>query len=167
MKTIRNFLTLTGLSLALLALGAVGAEAQQARSLSTTVIGGSFTLPFEVQWGAVTLPAGDYTVSYGSMSSGGPYLVEVVGKAKGSPHALILASGENHNAATKSSLICIREGNTGIVRALQLSAIGETVFFAMPHGGKLMAHEQHNGKNTLLAEAPMLIQRVPVTLNGK
>ena len=166
MKTIRSLMTLVGLSVVFLALSAIGARAQQAGSLSTTTFSGSFTLPNEAQWGHMTLPAGDYSLYYGRLFAGGVNWVNIVGKAKGSPHGLIVVESNERTSATKDSLICIREGNSLLIRKLELPAIGESVSFAMPHGMEFMAQRQNHGKYTL-AEAPVLIQRVPVTLNEK
>jgi hypothetical protein len=87
MKKIRNLMTFGGLFVAVLALGTTGARAQR---LYSTQFAGTFTIPFEVQWGTMTLPAGEYTLSYGIQRSGAN-LVEIAGKAKGSPHGVILA----------------------------------------------------------------------------
>lgn len=163
MKTIRNLATLMGLSLVLFALGATGAKAQ---GLEITLVGGSFTLPFEATWGNMTLPAGDYNLYYGHMTASGTYVVEVEGKAEGSPRGIIQVQSHNPTLLAKSALVCIRQGQTGIVEALQMPAIGETVFFAVPRGVTLMA-QTNSGTNTLLAEGPSLYQRIPVTLNAK
>jgi hypothetical protein len=163
MKMIRTLTTLAGLSLVLLALGATGARAQGS---ATTNYAGSFTLPLEAQWGAMTLPAGNYSLYYGHKFLGGAYLVEVVGKTEGSPHGMIPIQARNDVSSRKNSLICIRDGDSLVVRKLELPAIGESVSFAMPHGLKLLARKQRHGKY-ILAEAPMLIQRVPVQMNGK
>ena len=48
-----------------------------------------------------------------------------------------------------------------------MSAIGETVNFMLPHGSKLTARLGSGSTNTQLAEAHMLIQRVPIKLDGK
>ena len=158
MKTIRSLMILAGLSLVVLVLGATGAKAQSLRSISFS---GSFTLPVDAQWGPLTLPAGSYTLYYGS--NDGPSLVEVRGTAKGSPHGFILTEAHNLASGTKNSLACVREGGALIVRGLELPAIGESAYFAMPHGARLIAHNGKRNGNTQLAEAPMLIQRIPVT----
>lgn len=166
MKKIQRLATLAGLSLALLALGAVGAKAQLTAGLSRPIAWGSFTLPFEAQFGSMTLPAGDYTLEYGALTPGN-YLVEVVGKAEGSPRGFVLVQQHDTTAATQSSLICVREGRTGIVKSLEMSWIGESVTFSTPHGGKIMAEKRNGSTNTQLAEAGSFIQRIPVNLNGK
>lgn len=164
MKTIRNFLTLVGLFVGVLALSAVGARAQQ---LFSSPIAGTFTLPFEAQWGLMTLPAGEYNLYYGYLSSGGSQVVEVEGIAKGSPRGFIQVASHNPTATTKTMLVCIREGKKGIVRELDMAEIGESVFFAPPQGAKFVASQRNHNVYAQLGEASMLIQRIPVTLNGK
>lgn len=94
-------------------------------------------------------------------------MVEVLGKEKGSPHVFILPQGVNDASTTQSALVCVREGNAGIVRGLQMTEIGQSVTFAMPHGAKLVAQNGKHKGYTQLAQAPMLIQRIPITLNAK
>lgn len=162
MKKIRSLTIMVGLSLALLALGTAGVKAQ---AIPAASFAGSFTLPFEAQWGPMTLPAGDYTLRYGNLE--GVHMVEVVGKKKGSPHGLIMVQARDLTAAGKNSLICARQGDVTIVRALEMPVIGETVEFANPHGVRLLALQMHRGTIELLAETPILYQKIPVTLNQK
>ena len=164
MKIIRNLVTLAGLSLVVLALGATSARAQSLRSTNFT---GTFTLPFEVQWGHTILPAGDYSLYYGRLFAGGPALVEVKGKKDRSPHVYVLPQGVNDVSTTKSALVCIREGGAGIVRVLEMPEINEAVTFKMPSGAQLMANQHNGNKNVEVAGGPMLIQRIPVTLTAK
>lgn len=164
MKTIRNFMILVGTSLAVLVLAATGAKGQ---TLDTTYLTGTFTLPFEAQWGHMTLPAGEYTMKYGRLFEGGIAVVGVVGKAEGSPHGWVVPESTNHALATKNALVCIRQGNRGIVRGLELAEIGESVSFALPRGAELMAKQRNHNGYTQIAAAPMLIQRVPIIPSGK
>ncbi|HXH51113.1 MAG TPA: hypothetical protein VNM47_17375 [Terriglobia bacterium] len=162
MKTIRSLMTLAGLSVVLFALGATGAKAQ---ALANPDFAGTFTLSNNAQWGNVALPAGNYTLRYGSLY--GSRFVEVRGTEKGSPHGVIRVEGSGQSSASKSVLVCAREGDTLIVRALDMAGVNKSVNFVTPHGTKLVANNgKHNGY-TQLAEAPMLIQRIPVTLNAK
>jgi hypothetical protein len=163
MKTIRNFATLFGLSLMLAAFGAAGARAQ---GFTMTDVGGSFNLPLQAQWGGMTLPAGTYTLHYGYAASGRP-VVEVQGEAKGSPHGIIMARSHDRATGTKNAIICVREGDTLAVQGLELAAAGDSASFSLPRGARLTAR-QGNSKGTVqVAEAPMLIQRVPVSLDTK
>jgi hypothetical protein len=163
MKTIRSLMTLAGLCLVLFALGATGARGQVVYS---THFAGTFTLPFEAQWGAMTLPAGDYTLQYGTLDNG-HRLVLVRGTAKGSPYGMIPAGPVDDTSAAKNAIVCVREGNALIVRSLEMPAIGESVRFNLPRGAKLVAKLRNHNGYTQLAEAPMLIQQIPVTLNAQ
>lgn len=163
MKMIRISVTLVGFSLFLFALGAVRAKGQ---FTSSTHFAGTFTLPSEAQWGRMTLPAGNYTLKYGTEDNGHGLIV-VQGIAKGSPYGMILAGPANKTSATKNSLVCIRQGNVLFVVALEMPAAGESVQFILPRSTTLVAHQRNHKGYTLLAEAPMLIQRIPVTLNAK
>ena len=163
MKTIRNLMILVGLFVGLLALGTAGAMGQVFDTPSFT---GTFTLPSEVQWGTMTLPAGDYVLKFGLLSTGHS-LVEVRGREKGSPHGVILAGPIRDTSATRNSIVCVRQGNTLIVRAVEMPSIREAVTFALPRGTQLTAQKGNYVGYTQLAEAPMLIQRIPVTLNAK
>ena len=164
MKTIRSLITMVGLSMVVLVLGATGLWAQQAPSLSATSFAGNFTLPINARWGSMTLPAGKYTLRYGQPFAGGLFAVEVLGKEKGSPHGVILVTGSDHSSAAKSALVCMREGEMLIIRALEMPAVGKTVNFALSPGGKLVANNAKHSGYAQLAEAPLLIQRIPVTL---
>jgi hypothetical protein len=162
MKTIRSLMTLFGLSVMLFALGATGANAQ---ALANPDFAGTFTLSNNAQWGNVALPAGNYTLRYGSLY--GSNFVEVRGTEKGSPHGVIRVEGSGQSSATKSALVCVREGSTLVVRALDMPVLGKSVNFTMPHGTQPMARNGKRNSYTQLAEAPMLIQRIPVTLNAR
>ncbi len=87
-----------------------------------------------------SLPAGDYNLYYGHLFVAGTYVVEVASKAEGGPHGFIKVQAKNPTSTTKSAPVCTRQGDSGIVRELQMSAIGETVYFALPHGVKASAY---------------------------
>jgi hypothetical protein len=161
MKNIRNLVTLTGLLVVFFALGATATRAQ---SLTTTHFSGTFTLPFVAQWGPVALQPGEYSLYYGRLYGGGPAMVEVIGKEDRTPHAFILAQAVNDSAARKSELVCIREGNAGIIRALEMPQLGEAVEFKLPRNTQLMAQKNNGNRNVEIAQGPMLLQRIPVTL---
>jgi hypothetical protein len=164
MKTIQRLAILAGLSMMVFALSATGAKAQ---AISTANFSGTFNLPVAAQWGKMTLPAGTYNLYYGRLHDGDINVVEVAGKAKGSPHGLILATGNDDVSAANSSLVCIREGDALIVRALEMPAIGTSAQFSMPKGTQLEATNRNHNGYTQLAEAPRLIERIPVAFNAK
>jgi hypothetical protein len=164
MKTIRSLMTFAGLFVGFLVLGTAGAKGQV---LETPSFSGTFTLPVQAQWGKMHLPAGEYTFSYGQMFSGGAYGVRVDSKAKGSPHGFVLVESKDDASSTKSQLLCAREGNTLIVRALELPAIGESISFSLPRGAHLLAQNGNHNHDVQLAQAPMLIERIPVAASAK
>src|SRR5574338_341414 len=106
MKTIRRLTTMIGLTLVLIALGAISARGQ---FLDSTQFVGTFTLPISAHWGTTTLPAGDYTLRYGTLHATGGF-VEVRGTEKGSRHVVISVEGAGHSSATKTALVCLRDG---------------------------------------------------------
>ncbi len=159
MKTIRSFAFLSGLSVALFALVAIGAKGQVLGSSQFT---GTFTLPFEAQLGAMTLPAGDYSIRYGRLNNGGIYTVAIVAKAEGGPHGWVLPESADPISATNNALVCIRQGNKGFVSELRIAEIGQSVRFALPHGAELMAKLRNHNGNTQLAEVRIPIERVLV-----
>lgn len=163
MKTNRSLMTLAGLTVMLFALGAVGAKGQ---GIYITEFAGKFTLPTAAQWGKMTLPVGEYTMRYG-IDESGHGLVLVRGAAEGTPQGMILAGPAGDTSATKSALVCVREGEDLIVRALEMPQIGKAAGFVLPRRARLVAHNGKHGGYTHLAEAPMLIQRIPLTLKAK
>ena len=164
MKTIRSLMILAGLSLVLFALSATGAKAQIMPSANFR---GTFTLPVAAQWGEMSLPAGEYTLSYGQPFRGGTYAVAVTSKADGKGRGYVLVNGNSGVSSKKDALVCIREGDALVVRTLEMPTIGKSAHFTLPHGTQLTARNgKHNGY-TQLAQAPMLIERIPVALNSK
>lgn len=168
MKTVRNMTILVGLALLFLGLGLTRVNAQ---TLTTTSFGGTFTLPFEAQWGSLTLPAGDYSLFYGHLNGRGTYLVEVAGKAKGSPHGMVITRGRTQAKTSENEIVCVREGNKGYVRGLQIGVIGESAAFKIPHGVEVrtrivVENQKHKGNNQL-AQASTVVERVPIKQIGK
>ena len=145
-------------------LGATGVKGQV---ITMPRFAGSFTLPLDTVWGQMTLPAGEYNVSYGYSIHGGARFVTIVGKAKGSPYGIFMPTRQKDVAASKDSLVCVRDGNTLVVRSLELPEIGEAVEFPAPKGAKLLATNWKHKGYTKLAEGPKLIQRIPVKLGAK
>jgi len=164
MKIIRNWVTLAGFSVVVFALCATGTRAQ---SLNTTHFAGTFTLPFEAEWGGTALQPGDYSLYYGRLNPGGVNVVEVVGKENSTPHIVIVPRAVQDSSAKKNALVCIREGNTGVIRALEMPEIGAALKFGMPRGTQLMAKRSKVGKNVQMAQGPKLIQRISITLASR
>ena len=163
MKTIQRLVILAGLSMMVFALSATGAKAQ---NITAASFSGNFTLPVAAQWGRMTLPAGEYTLSYGQAFKGGTYIVAVTSKADGTTRMAIVNA--NSDASTKKdALVCIRQGDALVVRTLEMPGLGTAAQFAMPHGAKLVARNRNHKGYTQLAEAPMLLERISVTQNAR
>ena len=162
MKTFRNITVLVGLSAVLFALVATGARAQ---TLALTSFSGTFTLPLDAQWGAMTLPAGDYSLSYGQPFKGGIHAVTVAGEAVGSPHGMILMKARSQTSASKNKLLCVREGNKLYVRTLELASIGESVHFKIPQvvevRSKVIAKNHSPSGKTRFREVAILVHGAP------
>jgi len=120
--------------------------------LSAEDFAGKFTLPFEAKWGQATLPAGDYSFRLNTARS--PYTVTVRGQDKA---AMIMSEGTSTKGASdRSELVVVRRGRTGTIRALHLNEVGLTFFYVTP-----------KGERQLLAQGPVLIQRIAVSVSGK
>ncbi|HEV2351482.1 MAG TPA: hypothetical protein VG028_16735 [Terriglobia bacterium] len=164
MNANRKLASLFAVALAATVLSAGSAFAQ---GLSTVQARGKFTLPFEAHWGLATLPAGQYTFEMGH-NMGDTTLVELRSEGKGRQHAIILTMAQQQSPAAKTSeLVCIRQGNTGIVRSLVLATLGETIYFSIPRNEQILARTSGGKTPTLVAEGPELIQRIHVEAAGE
>ena len=157
MKTLRNITILVGLSAVLFALVATGAKAQ---AITSTHFTGTFTLPLETHWGAVTLPAGDYTLRYGTAFSS-TRLVTIAGKADGRTLGMILPESLDDASEPKDAIRCVREGNILYVSALEMPLIGESTRFKIPHGvevqSKVVAKNHTPSGKTQLPQVAILV----------
>ncbi len=114
---------------------------------------GTFTLPFEVQWGTAVLPAGNYKIEHNSLRRTDMVTVSGEGKA-----VMTVPASQSFEAdrSAKSALVLARVNGKAVVRALVLSEIEMEFTYAWP-----------KGKRVLVAEGPILIQRIPVTRTGR
>lgn len=160
MNSIRSLVRLLVVTLVLAATGTAGAWAQ---GLSSVKFSGTFTLPFEARWGGLTLPAGDYSLYYGEPVAGSEArAVEIVGQGKGRSRGMVLASFTDRDSKGKNAILCLRTGKTGVVRGLDLPAIGKTLSFRLPRGEELMAQEPGRPTAPQTAQAARLTERIPV-----
>jgi hypothetical protein len=114
---------------------------------------GQFTLPFDAQWGGATLPAGDY--SFTLKSTAYPAIVTIEQGQRNV--ALVMAQGSSDSNASKGSeLIVTRSGGRARIRALHLAELGTELYYGAP-----------KAEGREMANAPELIQRVPIILKGK
>ena len=91
---------------------------------------GKFTLPFEVHWGRVVLPAGQY--SFDLASNHPPDVIRVRGE--GVNVMLIAQAVDDRPTPTDSALVLVRQGDTRIVRSLRLAPLGISLYYALPKG---------------------------------
>jgi hypothetical protein len=149
MKSNRNFKVLGILLLGLVGIGlsAGSASAQQAYR-------GRFTLPFEAKWGESTLPAGDYTFTLDHATAEGN--LNILSQDKKTA-AIVHVSGVTElSKATTSSLTAVRSGGTYRIRVLTAAEIGKAFNCGAP-----------KGESQMMAQAPWLIQRIPVLVASK
>ncbi len=122
--------------------------------LSAQDVRGTFTLPFEAKWGMATLPAGDYEFKLDTAS--GPHIATVRQGQRTLAMIMANAGSTRGKVAGPSALIIVRRGRTGFVRALRLAEVGATLEYLPP-----------KGERQLLAQGPVLIQRIAVSVSGK
>lgn len=163
MKSIRVCLTVVGLTLVSLVAGVSGARAQ---TLQATVFSGTINLPAQAEWQGKVLPAGEYSLHYGTRVDG-IQLVEIEGKTRGTPHLFIMPQAHKRSSANQNELVCARDGNQLVVLGLQIAGLGESLSFAMPGGTQRMAQQTSGGASSQVATAEPQIQRVPVTTKGR
>lgn len=114
---------------------------------------GEFTLPYEAHWGRAVLPAGDYTFDLSSARA--PQIIVLRGQGG---TVLVMAQGTKDlpSPTEDSALVLVRSGGNHIVRSLRLGPLGTSLYYA-----------PHKGEPVGVAQAPELIQRVPVHISGK
>ena len=111
---------------------------------------GTFTLPFEVRWGTAVLPPGDFSFKVDNTN----YVITI----RGENQAAMVISNERRidNHAGTSALIVARYGKRCTVRALRLAE--QKVVFSYP---------APRGERPMLAQAPELLQRIPILMASK
>ena len=158
MKKVRSWMI--SVAALLILFGWVATEAK-AQSLYSTQFVGEFTLPFEAQWGHMTLPPGDYNLYYGYLGKGGNFVVEVAHQGTGILNGFVLVRGRDDAKGKESYLVCVREGDKGYVRSLHMAEIGESIEFPKPHGVSVDAWIVA-GKKTHNTNAKLAEMRIPV-----
>jgi hypothetical protein len=121
----------------------------------------SFSLPFEVHWGKAVLSPGQYTLTLNTASANG--VVSIRGNDQ---TAILSAQGfSDKDSSGRSSLVLVRSGGIYTVRALDLGTLG--VFYYWPPKGEIVLAHNAKGNERAIAQAPVLIQRLPVSVSGK
>jgi hypothetical protein len=146
MKSLRNRLfAIAAVALVVVFASAVPAAAQSAYQ-------GSFTLPREVRWQNVTLPAGDYTFDLKSLAT--PSRITVKGP-NGS--VFIAAVVADEKASERSMLIIENHGSRSIVSELRLSGLSRTLRYAVPK----------DRKDAEVAQGPVTREEILVAVSVK
>jgi hypothetical protein len=148
MNTNRN-LKLVKLAVLAMLTACMGASLANAKTVQ-----GSFTLPFEVRWGQAVLPPGNY--SFTLNSSAGSVASAVIVRGEDDATSIILSPMHDSCFSGKSALIVEREGEGGTVRSLRLVEAGLVINYPAP-----------KAKRQVLAQAPKLIQSLPVLMAQK
>jgi hypothetical protein len=144
----RSFKLVAPLGLALLA-GCFTANLASAQD----AFRGTFTLPFEAQWGKIVLPAGEYefTLDHGSVAG----MVSI--RAEGTQGLGVVLNQAVYDQQTidHSELVLVRSGGNYTVRALRLADLGVTLEYSVPKTGR-----------QIISQAPQLLERIPVAMGG-
>jgi len=87
---------------------------------------GTFTLPYEVRWASVTLPAGDYTLRVDSVSA--PRFIYLTG----SKSAIVLAGVPNtRGSSDHSELVLVETAHGYAVRSLAVGDVGLSMDYSV------------------------------------
>jgi hypothetical protein len=142
-----RILAITAIALIAVCASATSASAQSAFK-------GSFTLPNDVRWASVEMPAGDYTFS---LKSGGlPAQISVQGP-KGSAFVLTSVTDKRHSGES-STMTIERHGNTRFVRDLYLADLGVHLIYSVPSIPK---------NERMLAQGPASTEQVLIAMAKK
>jgi len=112
---------------------------------------GRFTLPVETRWGGATLAPGVYSFVLDNQILRGLVLVS------GTKRTAMVRPGmiDHQHIPGGSVLICERSGGRLVVRSLYIQQLGLLLGYLAPRGERRM-----------MAQAPQLLQRVPIA-SGK
>jgi hypothetical protein len=148
MNTIRSWRGVGFLALALLVMALAPASAS-----AQSVFKGHFTLPVETVWGSAILPAGEYSFTMESLAS--PYTITVRGENN---TAMINVTGgiKQHEGTGQSVLVIARRNGRAAVNRVYLEPLGTTFYYG-----------PEKGESRFLAEGPNLMERLPLTIEGK
>jgi hypothetical protein len=147
MKSTRSLKSVRILLLAVLA-AALSASLASAQDYE-----GKFTLPFEAHWGRAVLPAGDYTFRVNPNQA--PCMVSV-SQGRQTLAFILTSDTTRGEVAGSSALIAVRSAGSYRIRALQLAEVGVVLEYMPP-----------KAERQILAQQPVLFQRVPVIAAGK
>jgi hypothetical protein len=150
MKAYRN-IVLTIAALAMACIFVATANAQQ------MVKDAHFTLPFKAEWADTVLPPGDYTLSVSLIANRGIPLYRVTFAGAGQSKSILGPKPLGPRVGEESMLVAASSGGRYSIRALHLPTADLILTFPAPK-----TREQ-----TVIAQAPEVIQSVPVLIAGK
>jgi hypothetical protein len=148
MKSTRSLKSVRILLLAVLAAGLSASLA------SAEEYEGKFTLPFEARWGKAVLPAGDY--SFRIDTNNDSCIVSVSQGGRGVAFIMPDGAASRGEVAGSSALIAVRSAGSYRIRAFRLAEAGVVLEYSPP-----------KAERQILAQQPVLYQRVPVIAVGK
>jgi len=137
--------------LAIVVLGLFAVCTFSAPTPAQSRISGSFTLPHDVRWQSITLPAGDYTFSQPSVARSSPMTVT---GPNGSVFELAAVISERREDKP-SVLVLQRFGGTYFVREMYLDKIGVRLEYWTP---KLPKNEK------VLARGPVSTEQILISI---
>ena len=122
---------------------------------SAEMIRGTFTLPFEAQWGLAVLPPGNYSFTL-DPSAPERLVTSFQGESRQDVGSVLPQGYTDQQTLDSSELILVRSGGNYTIRALRLAPVGMTVNYPVP-----------KAERQLIVQAPQLLQRIPVMGSGK
>jgi hypothetical protein len=147
MKSTRSLKSVRILLLAVLAAG-LSASLASAQEYE-----GKFTLPYEARWGKAVLPAGDYSFRVNPSRDS---CITLVGQGRRGVALILTSKTTRGEVAGSSALITVRSAGSYRIRALRLAEAGMVLEYMPP-----------KAERQLVAQQPVLFQRVPVIAAGK
>jgi hypothetical protein len=147
MKSTRSLKSVRILLLAVLAAG-LSASLASAQEYE-----GKFTLPYEARWGKAVLPAGDYSFRVNPSRDS---CITLVSQGRRGVALILTSKTTRGEVAGSSALITVRSPGSYRIRALRLAEAGMVLEYMPP-----------KAERQLVAQQPVLFQRVPVIAVGK
>ena len=147
MKSTRSLKSVRILLLAVLAAG-LSASLASAQEYE-----GKFTLPYEARWGKAVLPAGDYSFRVNPSRDS---CITLVSQGRRGVALILTSKTTRGEVAGSSALITVRSPGSYRIRALRLAEAGMVLEYMPP-----------KAERQLVAQQPVLFQRVPVIAAGK
>jgi len=105
-----------------------------AAAFAAPIYRGSFTLPYQAQWGEATLPSGDYAIRFQDIGS---RVFIVVKERRTGRGVALLAAKSTADATGSSALHIVNRGHRHVISSLSLAELNEVfVYESAPAGGE-------------------------------